>query len=316
MATFPTPLVGLATPSSAAEFIPDIWSDEVIATYEKSLVLASKVRKLSMKGKKGDVIHIPKPVRGNATAKGAQAAVTIIADSNTELTVTVDQHFEYSRMIEDITGVQALSSLRRFYTDDAGYAMATNVDTSLFNLGVGLDGGPLTQDPALQASWVGSNTWIPAAVDTPLAAYTAGTGALPVFIADTLRYMLQKQDDANVPMSGRCFVICPSLVNTIRGITEFSSSDFVNFKQTSTGQIGDLYGVPIFVSTNVPTAVNTRTDRFSLLMHKDTYVLAEQVGVRSQTQYMQEYLSTLLTTDRIYGRQVYRPESGVIIATV
>ena len=60
---------GFVDNTSAAIFIPEIWSDEVIAAYEKNLVLANLVKKMSMTGKKGDTIHIPKPTRGAANAK-------------------------------------------------------------------------------------------------------------------------------------------------------------------------------------------------------------------------------------------------------
>jgi len=50
------------------------------------------------------------------------------------------------------------------------------------------------------------------------------------------------------------------------------------------------------------------------LFHKDAIVLAEQQSVRSQTQYKQEYLSTLYTADCLYGVQVYRPEAGFVLA--
>jgi hypothetical protein len=43
-------------------------------------------------------------------------------------------------------------------------------------------------------------------------------------------------------------------------------------------------------------------------------VLCEQMAVRSQTQYKQEFLATLYTADTLYGLDVYRPESGVVIA--
>jgi hypothetical protein len=49
-------------------------------------------------------------------------------------------------------------------------------------------------------------------------------------------------------------------------------------------------------------------------MHKDAIVMAEQLAVRSQTQYKQEYLSTLYTADTLYGVQVYRPEAGFVLA--
>ena len=57
------------TKTTAATFIPEIWSDEIIAAYEKSLVVKPLVRSMSMTGKKGDTIHIPKPTRGSASVK-------------------------------------------------------------------------------------------------------------------------------------------------------------------------------------------------------------------------------------------------------
>ena len=70
-ATYPA-TGGFVDNTSAATFIPEIWSDEVIAAYEKNLVLANLVKKMSMQGKKGDTIHIP-------TAAVITAAIAVIA---------------------------------------------------------------------------------------------------------------------------------------------------------------------------------------------------------------------------------------------
>jgi hypothetical protein len=51
--TYPT-MTGAVGISDVATFVPDIWSDEIRAAYEKNLVLANLVKKISMKGKKGD----------------------------------------------------------------------------------------------------------------------------------------------------------------------------------------------------------------------------------------------------------------------
>ena len=40
--------------------------------------------------------------------------------------------------------------------------------------------------------------------------------------------------------------------------------------------------------------------------HRDAMVLVEQTGIRSQTQYKQEYLGTLFTADTIYGVKALR----------
>jgi len=119
---YPGGASSIVNTTAAATFIPELWSDEIVAAYKKNLVLANLVNKMSMVGKKGDTLHIPKPTRGTATAKAANTAVTIQADTESEVQISIDKHFEYSRFIEDIVGVQALDSMRRFYTDDAGYA--------------------------------------------------------------------------------------------------------------------------------------------------------------------------------------------------
>ena len=43
---YPTPAVTVTT---AATFIPEIWSDEIIAAYKKHLVLANIVLKMNVK---------------------------------------------------------------------------------------------------------------------------------------------------------------------------------------------------------------------------------------------------------------------------
>jgi hypothetical protein len=65
------------TNTTAATFIPELWSDEIIAAYKKNLVMANLVNKMSFKGKKGDTLHIPKPTRGSASAKAASTQVTL-----------------------------------------------------------------------------------------------------------------------------------------------------------------------------------------------------------------------------------------------
>jgi len=39
---------GNVTTTTAAKFIPEIWSDEIVAAYKKSLVLANLVNKMNL----------------------------------------------------------------------------------------------------------------------------------------------------------------------------------------------------------------------------------------------------------------------------
>jgi|TARA_R110000751_G_scaffold9338_3_gene35323 hypothetical protein len=302
---------GAVTNTSAAKFIPEIWSDEVIAAYKSNLIMANAVKKMSMTGKKGDVIHVPKPTRGQAHAKAAGTAVTIQNTVESEVLITINKHFEFSRLIEDITEVQALASLRQFYTGDAGYGLAKQVDDDLFNLGKSFGNGNGSSFVNSGSFQVSKET----ATLGELEAYDAdGATDIGAFSDAVFRSLIQKMDDADVPMDGRSFIVPPSLRNAIMGIERYNSSDFVDGKGTVTGKIGNLYGVDVLVSSNVP--ILETGVRGAQLIHKDTNVLAEQQGVRSQTQYKQEFLGTLYTADTLYGVQVMRPEAGFTLAVL
>jgi N4-gp56 family major capsid protein len=288
---------------NTAGFIPEVWSDEIIAAYKKNLVAANLFKKMSMKGKKGDVMHFPSPARGSAAVKTASSQVTLIAESGTEKTVTINQHYEYSRLIEDFAEVQALSSLRRFYTDDAGYALATRIDTSLIELGRGAQAGSGTA-AYNKAYLAGDGSTL----------YVDGTNIGTALTDAGLRRAIQRLDDSDVPMDGRFLIVPPSTRNTMMGLARFTEQAFVGDGATiRNGQIGDVYGVKVFVTTNADTATTTTT-RVALLAHPEAFVLVDQLGVRVQTQYKQEYLGTLLTADTLYGVGELRDTSAVALA--
>jgi len=287
------------------KFIPELWSNEVVAAYKKNLVLANLVTTMNHNGKKGDTIHIPTPTRGSATAKSTRQQVTLIAATDSEISISIDNHYEYSRLIEDLLDKQALTSMRQFYTDDAGYALATQVDSDLWTQSYALQGG----DGA--AAYHGDTAVIGSDGTTLFSASQAG-----VAIADAgLRKVIQTLDDADVPMADRFLVVPPVEKKTLTGVARFTEQAYVGEigggNTIRNGLIGDLYGIPVYVSTNSPT---NNSARACLLAHKSAMVMVEQMGVRTQTQYKQEFLGDLFTADTIYGTGELRNDAGILIA--
>jgi N4-gp56 family major capsid protein len=291
------------TVTTADKFIPDIWSDEIVAAYKKNLVLANLVMKMNFKGKKGDTVHIPAPTRGSASAKAAESAVTLIAATESEVTVSINKHYEYSRLIEDIVEAQALNSMRQFYTSDAGYALSRQVDTDLIQLGRTANGG--STGAQYGSAFIGGD-------GTTTFDYTANTntGNASALTDAAIRRTIQRLDDNDTPMDNRFFLIPPSSRNTLMGLARYTEQAFVgNGDAIRNGEIGNLYGIPVFTSSNADSASATAAfptsgsaiARVCLMGHKDSMVLVEQVGVRSQVQYKQEYLATLFTSDTLYG---------------
>ena len=97
------------------------------------------------------------------------------------------------------------------------------------------------------------------------------------------------------------------------GLARYTEQAFVgdagNGNTIRNGEIGNLYGMPVFVSSYADSASataayptsGTAIARVCLMGHRDSMVLVEQMAIRSQTQYKQEYLGTLFTADTLYG---------------
>lgn len=289
---------------SSSGFVPDLWMDEIQAAYKKNVVLAGLVRKLNVKGKRGDSIILPKPARGSASAKAANTVVTTISANNgSSVTINLTAHYEYSRLIEDIAEVQALASMRRFYTDDAGYALSLKKDSVIFDAARTLNSGD------------GASTWTGGVIagDGTTAFVDAGGNANATAITDAgIRRVIQVLDDNDIPMNDRFLALPPVARRIMMGLARFTEQAFVGDGKTiRNGKLGDVYGVSVHVTSNCPVPTSATTAKVALLAHQDALILADVLGPRVQTQYKQEFLSTLLTADTIFGVAEAYDKGGV-----
>lgn len=325
------------TITTADKWIPEQWEDDAIATYKAKTVMANLVKKMNHQKQKGDTIHLPAPARREANAKVANTQVTLQADTATEILVVINKHYEYSDLYEDMASIQALNGMRSFYTDDAGYALAKRIDRELHKLGAGFNGGSIAGATNLYEKGVIGGDGV-----TNFSGANPGNGNA---LTDAgFRKAIQTLEDSDINSAELKFVIPPVESNVFRGISRFTEQAFVgNGDAIKTGRIGNLYGVEIFTSTQCPWihvnsvtstqsvtfssttptgasfvddfgltvdwATTTPTDtkyRACLLFHPDSMVLAEQLSMRVQQQYKQEYLGYLVTADCIFGTKELR----------
>lgn len=302
------------TVTTAANFIKELWSDEVLAVFKANTVMVPLINSLPFNMEKGDTIHIPKPSRGSVNAKSAGTGVTINVETATKFDLSIDQHFEYSRLIEDIAKIQALDSMRKFYTDDAGYAHALDLDEAIHEEGAKFaapDATPTTAGSAYSKAVIGGDgntTWV-----------QTGSGNGSALTDAGIRRAIQALDDNNVPARNRVLVVPPVEKRKMLGIPRFTEQAFTGEagggNSIRTGLVGQVYGIPVYVSTNVATVDSSdcTSYRACLLFQKEAVVLAEQLAPRAQSQYKQEFLADLFTVDTIYGKGTPRPEAGVAL---
>ena len=286
--------------TDTADFIPQVWALETVAAYKANLVMAALVSLIPHVGKKGSVINIPAPTRGSAQSKSANTVVSLITYSDTTgKSVTINQHFHYARLLEDLAEIQSLPSIRRFFTDDAGYALAKQTDTSLLQLGATWGGGTAYSKAVIGSD--GSTNWSQAG---------SGNGAA---LADAgVRRVVQTFDDNDVPGRDRFLVIPPVEKKKLLGNPRYTEQAFVGEagmgNSIRNGLVGDIYGLEVYVSSNCETVEGNDSTayRAAVAFQRDSLVLAEQLRPRVQEQYKLEALGTLMVADCVYGVSTIR----------
>ena len=308
---------------SNSAFIRELWEDEIIAAYKSNLVLPQLAVVMNHNGSKGDTIHVPRPNRGAPSRKAVEQQVTLIQTTEGKNIYHIDEHWEYSRLIEDVVSIQADDSLRRFYTDDAGYGLAKKVDSDLHVTAQVLNAagiGTQTDSSEVAASALDGAVAGDLTGDALVQWDDAGSGNGAALSDDGIRKFIQTLDDNDASTSGRYLVIPPVEKNNLLGIQRFTEQAFVGEiagqNSIRNGLIGSLYGVDVYVSTNCATvqATDASTNyRVALMFQQEALLHIEQLRPRAQTQYKLEYLGDLFTSDTLYGQGILRPEAGLPI---
>lgn len=278
------------TTTTGTRFIPAVWSPEVLRAAENALVMAPLVKRFdSLVTGKGNTINIPNLSNLTASAKSLNTQVTLQSPTEANTSITINQHYESSFLVEDLLKVQSNYDLLSEYTSKAGESIARKVDSDLLgtyssstNTDVGSYGNDITD-----------------------AVILAGMEAI---------------DLANAPMEDRAMVIYPTQKTALARIDKFVKADFLGQYQDPTVvrkgpnsryMWGDIYGVPVYYTKQTPQDAGTPTQTHNLLFHKEFIGLAMQQAPRVQSDYIIEYLGNLVVVDVIYGYTALRPTFGI-----
>lgn len=272
------------TTTTGACFIPQLWGPMVVAATESNLVFAPLFWDWSdpLKGK-GDRVNIPSVSNLTVNTKSANTQVVLNAPTETSTVLIINRHDECSFLIEDLLDVQSSFNLMKFYTGKAGYAIARQRDTALNALVSGF------------SQVLGA----------------AGTDMGDQQIRDAIEFL----DTADAPQSDRALAIYPDQKNALFGIEKYFRSEFRGDGPSAMlvkGKFGEIYGVPVYVSTNIGTS-GSPAARLNTLFHKEAVAKADQQGPRVQSDYIIEYLGNLVVTDNIYGQIESRDAFGTWI---
>jgi len=272
--------------TAANVFRPNIWAKEVLMFVKSNLVLLPLVKHYDADVQSaGQTLEIPNVSGVSANLKAQNTLVTLNYNTETKTTITLNKHYESSFLVEDIVKVQSAYDLRSDYTMAAAYAIAEKVDYTLASL--------------MTTSFTGYGAF--------------GTALNDSLILTVNRYL----DDAKAPQTDRALVVTPQGKAEMLAIDKYIRYDAIGIggdqNSIRNGQIGEIYGVKVFMSQNLVVVATTTTQNNHLFFHKEAFAVAMQQEPRTQATYKQEYLGWLVTVDVLFGVNALRSNFGFVV---
>jgi hypothetical protein len=272
--------------TAANVFRPNVWSSEVLMFVKANLVLLPLVKHYDAEvSSYGQTVEIPNVSAITANAKAQNTVVTLNYVTETKTTITINQHYESSFLLEDIAAIQSKEDLRSDYTQSAAYAIAAKIDNGLAN--------------AMTSAFTGYGTF--------------GTALGDVLILAGNRYL----DDSKAPQGDRSLVVTPQGKQEMLNIDKYIRYDAIGVGGSDNsilnGQIGEIYGIKVFMSQNLVQVTTNPNQNNHLLFHKEAFAVAVQQQPRTQASYKQEYLGWLVTVDILWGMVALRSGFGFVL---
>lgn len=267
--------------AQTAQYVQEAWTREIAQPFDKKLQMAKLVQDRSgLVADGGDVIRVPFTAGVDARVKAASTNVTYDSPEGTPIAINIDKHYYVAVLIEDIAKVQSNYNLKTAFQNRMAEGVARQIDTDLM---------------ALYAS-AGSSVAGGAAIDD----------------ADILA-VLAAFDAANTPAEGRRGIIGNNTKVDLLGINKYTAYDQTGMKGAAvagganSGLVGNVYGIEIYHSGNVPTSTTGR----NLFFHKDAISKAVQQAPKLETEYSVDSIGWKTVLHTIYGIGVERAASVI-----
>jgi hypothetical protein len=283
------------TATDLAELIPEIWGEKINDFYRAKLKMAAFFTNRSDEALGGtDAIYTPNLTEMSSNAKSNATMVTLSSPTETKQTLTIDQWFEVSFMIEDKEAAQVKQSYntQQRYMKNAAFTAAKKLEV---------------------------------AIATKFNGFSTSKGTTTVALTDTVvRSAIAALETANADFEEAAWFLHPKTVWTdLMAIDRLAlAMNAPGSNPVTKGAIGTLYGRPLITSTLIQK-INTNADYSGALAVPDSIHWAtsplpgqrDSMGVRLQSNYIPEYLGTLTTADILYGVTENRDAGGVEIVS-
>ena len=270
--------------TTAANFIPEFWSKEILIVREDELVFVPLVnRSFEKELTLGDTLHVNSVSDLSVRSKTANTAITYETVEEAQTDITVSTHKYVALAVESIAKVQTDRDQLQLYAGKMGEALAKDLDDFVAALIDGLDN-------------------------------SVGSLAVELTDDDFLR-SIQYLDDANVPQSERNIVLSPAQAVSLLKRDRFVHNDYDQLRgsiQTSAAQtayVKSFLGMPMYKSVNVDGTNAAGHD--CVMMHREALALVVQMEPTPHAMFDIDYFADKVAIEQLYGGREMRGDHGV-----
>lgn len=282
MATGATEFIDTTT---AAAFVPEIWSREAIVARESKLFFAALVnRKFEEEVSFGDTVHVPGITNMTSRTKSLNTAITFetATETNTDITIATNEYAAIA--IETSAKKQSMQDLIARYAPKMGYALNLAIDDVLAGL-----------------------------IDD--FSNALGTFPLDLTYEDVLRAK-QYLDDADAPTDDRYIAVSPAQESGFRKLDQFVHADYERLQQNTKipaarGYIGTWMSMPVYMGTNVEGTNAAGHDNG--MWQREALALIVQMKPPMYRQFDIDYLAWKYAMEQLYGSREMRDDHGVFM---
>lgn len=281
---------------SVNNFKPTIWSANILATLQKTLVFASPM--ITNRNYEGAISGFGDRVKinqiGDVTVSNYDKDVNISYQSMSDAAqfLDIDKQKYFAINLDDVDAAQVNVDLMSAYASQAAYAISDVVDQTLSGL--------------YGSAGVTANL---GTTGTPLTITAADTSGGNVGILELLRRMMVALNKNNVPKAGRFVVLSPDLAGRLaeRNVTLY------NVRQTQeaadNGFIGNFYGFNIFESNNVADVGTAAVPKQKILAGTNIAITMAQQIAKIESVRRENSFADAVRGLYVYGAKVVRPEA-------
>lgn len=272
--------------------IPTIWSARILAHLEKGFVYGAAFTNRNYEGEIRDAGDTVKILQVGPVEVGDYAGVLADAQNLTDSAqvLTVDQRKYFNFHVDDVDSRASVLALVDEGSKQAAQAMSQVRDVFVAGFHKDVDAANLVGDDA-----------------TPL---KVGFGSGETKPYDAFLDLTQRLDEADVPAIDRRAVLPPWMVRGIKaqfGDRGSGLGDTI----AANGLIGQLDGVAIYQSTNVPTSADGNASKVMVGL---PFITFADAIVKTETYRPEKKFATGVKGLHVYGARLTQPK-GLTVGT-